>query len=223
MWKLSEGRLETDVIDVYEMSSALVKNLEPVAGKIIEVIERYDLKAVLQIVLWVASDESKPTPAIGFEPHVISFLRSRVMNKLNPVVLVSLILLTGCSGTKPDLGVNNGELMPCPKTPNCVNSQAADEGHYIKPLHFSGTRQEAKERLLQILKSEKRTKILAAHEHYIRVEFTSSFFRFVDDVEFYFPKEQAGEKLLHIRSASRVGYSDLGANRKRIEKIRSNF
>jgi uncharacterized protein (DUF1499 family) len=132
-------------------------------------------------------------------------------------------MLTGCSGTTPDLGVNNGKLMPCPKTPNCVNSQAADEKHYIQPIHYTGTQQEAQDRLLQILESEKQTKILATQENYIRAEFTSALFRFVDDVEFYFPEEQADEKIIHIRSASRVGYSDLGANRKRIEQIRSKF
>jgi len=145
------------------------------------------------------------------------------MNKLNPLVLVSMIMLTGCSVTKPDLGVDNGELMPCPKTPNCVNSQTENEEHYIKPIHFTGTKQEAKGLLLQILESEKQAKILIAQENYIRVEFTSTLFRFVDDVEFYFPKRQAGETVIHIRSASRVGYSDLGANRKRIERIRSKF
>ena len=145
------------------------------------------------------------------------------MNKLNPLVLVSMIMLTGCSVTKPDLGVDNGELMPCPKTPNCVNSQTENEEHYIKPIHFTGTKQEAKGLLLQILESEKQAKILIAQENYIRVEFTSTLFRFVDDVEFYFPKRQAGETVIHIRSASRVGYSDLGANRKRIEQIRSKF
>jgi uncharacterized protein (DUF1499 family) len=149
---------------------------------------------------------------------------TREMNKPNPVILISLMMLTGCSMTKPDLGVNNNELMPCPKTPNCVNSQAAaDEEHYIQPIHFAGIQQEAKDRLLQIIKSEKGTKILIAQENYIRVEFTSTLFRFVDDVEFYFLEKQADETVIHIRSASRVGYSDLGANRKRIEKIRIKF
>ena len=145
------------------------------------------------------------------------------MKKTNIVVMLSLIMLTGCSGAKPDLGVKNGKLMPCPKTPNCVNSQAANEEHYIKPIHFSGTQQEAKGRLLKILKSEKQTKILTVHENYIQVEFTSTLFGFVDDVEFYFPEMQAAETVIHVRSASRVGYSDLGANRKRIERIRSKF
>jgi uncharacterized protein (DUF1499 family) len=145
------------------------------------------------------------------------------MNKQILVVLVILILLTGCSGTMPNLGINNNELAPCPKSPNCVSSQAHDEKHYIEPINFAGTQQEAHDRLLQILESEKRTKMLTVQENYIRVEFTSVLFRFVDDVEFYFPEEQAEETVIHIRSASRVGYSDLGANRKRIERIRSEF
>jgi len=57
----------------------------------------------------------------------------------------------------------------------------------------------------------------------MRVEFTSALFRFVDDVEFYFMKKQADTTIIHIRSASRIGYSDLGVNRKRIEKIRNKF
>ena len=145
------------------------------------------------------------------------------MKKQIIVGLVSLILLTGCAGAMPDLEINNGELTPCPKTPNCVNSQAVGEKHYIKPIRYSGTQQEARARLLQILEAEKRTRILSDQENYIRAEFMSALFRFVDDVEFYFPEEQAGKTVIHIRSASRVGYSDLGANRKRIERIRSKF
>ncbi len=145
------------------------------------------------------------------------------MNKLKPVILAGLIILTGCSVNRPDLGVHNARLLPCPETPNCVNSQSTDKEHYIKPLYFSGTKQEAKEHLLQILESEKRTKILIVQQNYILAEFTSFLFRFVDDVEFYFPEEHTGKTILHIRSASRTGYSDFGVNRKRIEKIRSQF
>lgn len=123
----------------------------------------------------------------------------------------------------PKLGLNNGRLVPCPKTPNCVNTQATDEKHFIQPIHFTGTRQEAQDRLLKILKAWERTKITIVQENYIRVEFTSKIFRFVDDVEFYFPITKAKKIIIHIRSASRVGYSDLGANRKRIEQIRNKF
>ena len=139
------------------------------------------------------------------------------------VGLASLIFITGCAGTMPDLGINDGKLALCPKTPNCVNSTSANENQYIQPISYAGTRQEARALLLQVLESEKRVKILTAQENYIRAEFTSSLFRFVDDVEFYFPEAQAYETVIHIRSASRIGYSDLGANRKRIERIRGKF
>lgn len=140
-----------------------------------------------------------------------------------PVILGSLMVLNGCSGKTPDLGVRNGELMPCPKTPNCVNSQAVDEKHAISPLRFAGSPAEAKIRLLQILESTKRVKIIEVQENYIRAAFTSALFRFVDDVEFYFPEQKGADTLIHVRSASRVGHSDLGVNRKRIEQVRSQL
>lgn len=139
------------------------------------------------------------------------------------IVLINVILLTGCSGTMPNLGVNDSKLVSCPDTPNCVSSQATDEDHYIDPIIYPGSPQEAHESLLQIIGSEKRTRILTDQEDYIHVEFTSALFRFVDDVEFYFSNESAEETVIHVRSASRVGRSDLGVNRKRIERIRSKF
>jgi uncharacterized protein (DUF1499 family) len=66
----------------------------------------------------------------------------------------------------------------------------------------------------------KQSKIVVVEDNYIRAEFVSKIFRFVDDVEFYFPDKKSKELLIHVRSASRVGYSDLGVNRKRIEQIR---
>lgn len=145
------------------------------------------------------------------------------MNVQIPIVLLSFIFLTGCSGSMPELGIYNDQLKPCPKTPNCVNSQAKDEKHFIQPILFIGTHPAAQDRLLQILKAWKRTKITVVQENYIRVEFTSKLFRFVDDVEFYFPSTKTEKIIIHIRSASRIGYSDLGANRKRIEQIRNKF
>ena len=147
----------------------------------------------------------------------------RTVNKQISIVLLSFVFLTGCSGSMPQLGINNGQLIPCPETPNCVNSQAKGEKHFIQPIHFIGTRQEAHDRLMEILKVWKRTKITVVQQNYIRVEFTSRIFRFVDDVEFYFPSIDAEKTIIHIRSASRVGHSDLGTNRKRIEQIRNKF
>jgi Domain of unknown function (DUF4279) len=75
-WAISTGKLENDVIDVYDMSSALVSKLSPHAAKIIEAKRQFGLEATLQVVLRITTDATKSTPAIGFEREVISFLNS---------------------------------------------------------------------------------------------------------------------------------------------------
>ncbi len=123
----------------------------------------------------------------------------------------------------PKLGIENGQLMECPTTPNCVHSQAIDKEHFIEPIHITGTPLEAKKHILNILKELKSSKIKIVEDNYLRAEFTSSVFRFVDDVEFYFPDTGSEQGIIHVRSASRIGHSDLGVNRKRIEQIRTEF
>jgi len=145
------------------------------------------------------------------------------MKRQVQVVLVGLLLLTGCSGVRPELGIEKGQLTPCPDTPNCVNSQAQDEEHAIAPIAATGTLSEVKIDLLEVLDNSKGSNIIAARDNYIRAEFTSNIFRFVDDVEFYIPEQTTKELRIQVRSASRVGYSDFGVNRKRIEKIRRKF
>jgi len=145
------------------------------------------------------------------------------MNKQIQIVLISLLFLTGCAGVRPKLGIENGQLTQCPTTPNCVNSQSKDKKHYIKPILTTGTPLEVKNHVLKILNELKRSKIIVAEDNYIRAEFTSKMFRFVDDVEFYYPDTKSKEMVIHVRSASRVGHSDLGVNRKRCEQIRSKF
>ena len=75
-WNVSSGRIENDVIDVYEMSNALVARLRPYEENIAAAKRQFKLQAVLQVVLWITAEESKSTPAIGFESEVISFLNS---------------------------------------------------------------------------------------------------------------------------------------------------
>ncbi len=112
------------------------------------------------------------------------------------------------------------KLKECPQSPNCVSSQSTDDLHRIEPLRYSGTSKEAMASLVVLLNSMKRAKIVIQTENYLHIEFTSALCQFVDDVEFVI---DAQEKVIHVRSASRVGYSDLGANRKRVEKIREVF
>lgn len=135
-------------------------------------------------------------------------------------LILGLNVLVGCAGQSPaNLGLRNGKLLECPESPNCVVSQHPDQKHFIKPIDYSTSPQEALEKLRKMMATEKRVQIIENKDYYIRVEFTSALFGFVDDVEFYFPNEP----LIHVRSASRLGYSDLGQNRKRIEKIRTHF
>ncbi len=136
------------------------------------------------------------------------------------VILISVGFFAACSGSAKGLGVRNGKLSPCPRTLNCVMSQGADKSHHIHPMDYTGSRANAFERLKRIILSQKQAKIIKETADYIHVEYRSKLFRFVDDVEFYLPDN---ESVIHMRSASRLGASDLGVNRKRMENIRSRF
>ncbi|MGD1920930.1 MAG: DUF1499 domain-containing protein [Pleurocapsa sp.] len=115
------------------------------------------------------------------------------------------------------IGLNNGQLSPCPESPNCVVSQNGDADHSIAAIPYTSDRAEAKETLLKVLSVVPRTEVIEQTDNYIHTESTSRIFKFVDDAEFYFPED---EKVIQVRSASRVGESDLGVNRRRIEQIR---
>lgn len=124
------------------------------------------------------------------------------------------------TGTAPDLGVTEGQLQPCPASPNCVVSQGvdpADGEHAIAPLTYSRDRDTAHQVLLQVLGVVPGAAVVTDRPNYIRAEFTSKLMGFVDDGEFYFPAE---EGVIQVRSASRIGESDLGVNRRRVEQIR---
>ena len=114
--------------------------------------------------------------------------------------------------------MNPRTLGPCPSSPNCVSTQAQDEGHAIAPFRYRKSRAEAKEVLKEVIRSLPRTKLVEEDESYLHYEFTSLLLRFVDDVEFLFDDET---KTIHFRSASRTGYGDMGVNRKRMEQVRT--
>jgi uncharacterized protein (DUF1499 family) len=118
------------------------------------------------------------------------------------------------------LGLRNGRLAPCPATPNCVCTEDSDPGHAIEPIAFTGEPAEALVRLKRVLAELPRARIVSEEGFYLHAEFRSLVFRFVDDAEFRLDPEA---RLIHCRSASRVGHSDLGVNRRRIEEIRRRF
>ncbi len=109
------------------------------------------------------------------------------------------------------------QLAPCSSSPNCVSTQARDADHGIAPYPFQKSLAEAKGALKDIVLSMPRTTLVSEDVSYLHFEFTSLLLRFVDDVEFVFDD---ATRTVHFRSASRVGYSDLGANRRRMEEIR---
>jgi uncharacterized protein (DUF1499 family) len=144
---------------------------------------------------------------------------------LVPLVLllggvVALALFSLFARRPSNLGVRDGRLAPCPDTPNCVCTQAADEAHRIEPLAYDGSAEEAMVRLKAALSTLPRTRVVTETPDYLHAECTSLVFRFVDDVEFLLDRER---KVIHFRSASRVGHSDLGVNRRRMEALRQAF
>jgi len=116
---------------------------------------------------------------------------------------------------RPDnLGVTNGRLPPCRRSPNCVSSQAdpIDKEHYIAPIEFRGSMQSLRAALAELPLAT----VVTAEGDYLYAEFRTPILRFVDDVEFL----KAGD-LLHVRSASRLGRRDFKANRNRVEQLRA--
>lgn len=130
--------------------------------------------------------------------------------------LIAVAAIHGFGGNGSAQG-RADRLKPCPDSPNCVSSLSSDPRHAIAPITFSGSASQARQKLLEVIRSMPRGEVVLEEGLYLHVEFTSGVFRFVDDVEFFIDEEQG---LIQARSASRVGYWDLGVNRKRIEEIR---
>ncbi len=130
--------------------------------------------------------------------------------------LITLIpFLSACAGEAPtDIGVQGGRLTPCPDSPNCVSSFESDETHGIEPLQADLAQ------IREVLLTLEQANIVSEQDDYLYAEFTSRIMGYVDDVEFL---HDSGSGVTHVRSASRVGQSDLGANRNRIENIRSEL
>ena len=141
--------------------------------------------------------------------------------KLIGIILLALIVLAAGgmlflaqqskNGKAP--GLANGTLAPCPSSPNCVSSEAGTpESHAVAPLPASSWDE------LPALIADMNGEIVVQQEDYIAAEFATPTLKFVDDVEF-----RKADDAVHVRSASRVGHSDLGANRKRVEAMREKL
>lgn len=117
------------------------------------------------------------------------------------------------------VGEKGNTFYSCPESPNCVSSTLdSDNSHYVAPIEFNDPIDLAKKKLVGAINELGNCKIKKFEGDYIWAECTSSLFKFVDDLEILFT-----DKKIHLKSASRVGHSDLGVNRKRINEISFKF
>jgi uncharacterized protein (DUF1499 family) len=152
------------------------------------------------------------------------------------LIIIALVIITGLivgqlgllKGSPPtDLGVHDGRLKPPSNTPNSVSSQASLYPEHpqrayaeIAPFPLKGDADASLNRIASIIESMEGGKIVKKAPGYIYAQFTTRLMKYVDDVEFWY---DPSAKVLQVRSASRLGSSDLGVNRKRIETIRQKF
>ena len=139
-------------------------------------------------------------------------------------VLLTGIIVTGGMmkmWTQPrDLGAENGNLRELPMTPNAVSSQTDKQSAYVEPLPFVGSEGESIKHLLEVLDEMQSIEVMTHEPRYIHAVATTKLMKFKDDLEFAI---REGEDVIHVRSGSRIGYSDGGVNRKRYEKIRARY
>ncbi|MAX54521.1 MAG: hypothetical protein CL537_03235 [Alcanivoracaceae bacterium] len=114
---------------------------------------------------------------------------------------------------------DNNLLAPCPNSPNCVSSLSGSKDHWVPPLEVSDNRDTSLQRLQTVLDAQPRVEYDVVGQSRIQARFKSLVLRFTDDVTFYVRENGVVE----VRSASRVGYWDLGANRRRVESLRSKL
>lgn len=137
------------------------------------------------------------------------------------VLLLGVVLMTGCwGGPNHTLGIQGGTLAPCPSTPNCVHTgMRHPDGTRGMFADTRVPRGQMMDRIADVVTEMPRAEIITQNGDYLHAEFTSKIFRFVDDVEIMISVENE----VIIRSASRVGRSDMGVNTARVEDLRARL
>ena len=129
------------------------------------------------------------------------------------------MVLCSCAGNRPShLGVSDARLAPCPSSPNCVSSDASDTDHRVPPFRLAIPAAEGWEAARQAILELPRTRIVNETAEYLHAECRSALLGFVDDLELYL---RATDGAIAVRSASRLGYSDLGVNGRRVARLRA--
>ncbi len=134
------------------------------------------------------------------------------------LIIIGLAALSFNTRHSPIKPGANRTLTDCPDKKNCVSSLATASDKKIAAFDITAENTtQSWERLIKLVQQQG-GEILFNDGKYCHAVFTSMIFRFKDDLELLM-----GQSQIQIRSASRAGYSDLGVNRKRVEKIRSLF
>lgn len=111
-------------------------------------------------------------------------------------------------------------LEPCPNKPNCVSSDAPDRAHRVEPFELTAAPEQAWKAARAAVAALPRTTITAESDTALHAECRSLLLGFVDDLDL---RLRRAEGVIAVRSASRVGYGDLGVNRKRVEHLRGTL
>lgn len=138
------------------------------------------------------------------------------------VFVVGFFIYVNVNNNLPEgLGLTEeGLLKACPASPNCVSTQALtdDEVHYIEPIVYRGDRKDTQLKIESFMLEKNNARIVTHSLGYVHFEVTSQLIGYIDDVEFYLPE---ADSVVHVRSASRVGYSDIGVNRDRVQQVQN--
>lgn len=159
--------------------------------------------------------------APGARRRPLSFAEKRFLAVALAACVLPISAQAGVfSGHRPDgVGVA-GRLAACPNKPNCVRSGSNDARHAIAALKFSGDAHAAMARLKSVVAAMPGATLIGQRPEYLYAEFRTRVMGFVDDVEFVLDERA---RVVQVRSSSRLGYSDFGVNRRRIEAIRQKL
>lgn len=136
------------------------------------------------------------------------------------ILFVGFLVYIDLNNDRPsNLGVTDGLFVPCPMSPNCVSSQApiTDGDHFTEPLMHDGDLIQSQLMIEKYFLQLGNHTVVTSQLGYVHIEAKSKVFGFIDDIELYWPE---ADSVIHIRSASRVGYSDMNVNRQRVEQLR---
>ncbi len=139
------------------------------------------------------------------------------------ILLVALVVgvtakLIWQNAKVPDyVGTQDGTFSPLPNSPNAVSSQTFDESRRVDPLPVLATLEATRNAIINSLSEMGQNKIVQSKGPYIHVVFTSAQMGYNDDVELWIAQEDGQ---IHYRSQSRIGYSDMGANKARYDRFK---